>query len=102
MKRMFKRLTQWIAGLSTHASSSLAIAAVTLFLLFDFTALALNVWLSLRIESQAVYINLAGRQRMLSQQMVKNLLEIDDAEQRGWEPGPIMAKLENNTRLFDS
>lgn len=49
-----------------QGSSRIAVIAVGLFLLFDFAALALTVWLSWHIEQQAVGINLAGRQRMLS------------------------------------
>lgn len=58
-------------------NSRIAIIAVVLFLVFDFVALTLNYWLSWKIEKQAIAINLAGRQRMLSQRMVKILLQLD-------------------------
>lgn len=57
----------------------LTLLAVLLFLTFDFIALSLNVWLSYRIESAAININLAGRQRMLSQRMVKSLLIMENS-----------------------
>jgi len=63
-------------GQDTRKSRT-AIVAIILFLFFDFTALALNVWQSRKIETQAIEINLAGRQRMLSQRIVKVLLQID-------------------------
>ena len=59
------------------ASLRLGLVAVVLFLLFDLTALSLNIWLSYRIEQQAVEINLAGRQRMLSQRMTKALVQLE-------------------------
>ena len=52
-------------------NTHIAITAIVLFLVFDFAAIALNIWLSSKIEQQAVSINLAGRQRMLSQRMTK-------------------------------
>lgn len=60
-----------------RSQSRAAIAAVVLFLVFDFTALALNFWLSWKIEKQAIAINLAGRQRMLSQRLTKVLLQLE-------------------------
>jgi nitrate/nitrite-specific signal transduction histidine kinase len=55
--------------------------AIGLFILFDLTILATNFWLSAQIAKDAVDINLAGRQRMLSQRMVKSLLQLEDASQ---------------------
>ena len=66
-----------LASVSKRGGRSLTVLAVVLFLLFDFIALSLNVWLSYRIEQQAININLSGRQRMLSQRMVKTLLLMD-------------------------
>ena len=66
-----------LASVSKRGGRSLTVLAVVLFLLFDFIALSLNVWLSYRIEQQAININLSGRQRMLSQRIVKTLLLMD-------------------------
>ena len=48
--------------------------AVGLFLLLDFTLLVFNLWIAEQVALDAVAINLAGRQRMLSQQMAKAAL----------------------------
>ncbi|WP_425641342.1 diguanylate cyclase domain-containing protein [Marinomonas gallaica] len=48
--------------------------SIILFFIFDGTALGLNIWLTQRIQSQTIELNLAGRQRMLSQKMVKEFL----------------------------
>ena len=65
--------------ISQRYGRTLTLMAVVLFLTFDFVALSLNVWLSYRIEAAAININLSGRQRMLSQRLVKNLLMMENA-----------------------
>lgn len=82
-------------------SSRIAAAAIALFLLFDFAALALNVWLSRKIEKQAIAINLAGRQRMLSQRMTKALLQIDHALVHGHAANTHLQELKLTQRMFD-
>lgn len=84
------------------AKSRAVVVAVTLFLAFDFAALALNIWLSTRIEAAAVAINLAGRQRMLSQRMVKVLLQMADDQRDGVAAGPRLPELRLTFNLFDS
>lgn len=101
MKRILQRVVHRLGGLNRCLSTRFALLAVVLFLVFDFTALALNIWLTHRIESQAVYINLAGRQRMLSQQMVKTLLEIENAHEAGQGSARLMAQLKNTFTDFD-
>ena len=88
--------------LSKLSSRSSALkVAVVLFLLFDFAALGLNVWLSVKIEREAVGINLAGRQRMLSQRMAKVLLQMEDAHRAGESLAGPMQELALTTELFD-
>lgn len=77
------------------------LVAVALFLLFDFAALGLNVWMSVKIEREAVGINLAGRQRMLSQRMAKVLLELEDAQRAGTSTATPLQELALTTELFD-
>lgn len=79
----------------------IAIVAVTLFLVFDFLSLALNFWLSWKIDKDAVEINLAGRQRMLSQRMVKTLLQLEEAREKGLDPTPYQTELKLTFMLFD-
>lgn len=85
-----------------HRNSRIALVAIVLFLVFDFAALALNFWLSWKIEEQAIAINLAGRQRMLSQRMVKSLLQIEDARNNGQETAPHLKELRVTHELFDN
>lgn len=84
-----------------HRNTRVAIAAIVLFLAFDMTALILNIWLSSRIEQQAIAINLAGRQRMLTQRMTKALLQIDYARLNALDPTPHLEELETTQKLFD-
>ena len=48
--------------------------AVALFLVLDLSVLVLNFYISYQISEDALSINLAGRQRMLSQRITKSLL----------------------------
>lgn len=50
------------------------VSAIVLFLLLDLTVLVINLWIGEQVAQDAVAINLAGRQRMLSQQITKALL----------------------------
>lgn len=62
------------------------IISVALFLIFDMSVLVLNFFISFQIADDASSVNLAGRQRMLSQRMTKSLFDMDynfgDAEAR--------------------
>ncbi len=58
------------------------IGAVTLFVLFTVSVLAINFYLSMQIGADASMVNLAGRQRTLTQRMAKNLLAIRLALER--------------------
>lgn len=53
------------------------IISVALFLLLDASVLIFNFYVSFEIADDAVGVNLAGRQRMLSQRMAKTLLVLD-------------------------
>jgi signal transduction histidine kinase len=57
------------------------VVAVALFLLFDLGVLVLNYYTSFQIAQDATAINLAGRQRMLSQRMTKALLAAQAAQE---------------------
>jgi diguanylate cyclase (GGDEF)-like protein len=50
------------------------IVAIVLFVVLDLTVLVINLWIADHVADDAVAINLAGRQRMLSQQITKSLL----------------------------
>lgn len=53
--------------------------SVALFLLLDASVLLLNFYISFEIAGDAVGVNLAGRQRMLSQRMAKTLFVLDSS-----------------------
>lgn len=58
------------------------VIAVACFLLFDIAVLTLNFYISSQLSDSATAINLAGRQRMLSQRMTKELLSAQQDRQQ--------------------
>jgi diguanylate cyclase (GGDEF)-like protein len=50
--------------------------AVLLFILLDLLVLLINYWIAYQVSSDAIAINLSGRQRMLTQRMTKTLLQL--------------------------
>ncbi|MEO6016169.1 MAG: ATP-binding protein [Polaromonas sp.] len=77
------------------------IFAVALFLLFDLGVLVLNFYTSFQIAEDALGINLAGRQRMLSQRTAKALLSVDTARAKGSAADAERAELASAVHLFD-
>ncbi len=55
------------------------LVAVVLFILLDLSILLINLWIAHQVALDAVAINLAGRQRMLSQRITKAALLAVDA-----------------------
>ncbi len=74
--------------------------AVALFLLFDLGVLVVNYYNSFALSQDAIGINLAGRQRMLSQKMTKETLALATAAPQ--VPAEAIANLEKTIRLFDN
>ncbi len=74
---------------------------IILFIVFDISALSLNYWISDSLSKSTLAINLAGRQRMLSQRISKSLLLLKlsptDTEQQ-----ETKAELETALQLFDN
>lgn len=69
-------------------------AAIVLFVILDLSVLLINLWIAAQMAQDAVAINLAGRQRMLSQQTTKTLLlAAHTSDQAGFR----MATAEFNT-----
>ena len=75
--------------------------AVAAFLLFDLGVLVLNFYTSYQISADAVSINLAGRQRMLSQRMTKSLLALESDALRGKSQDASLKELAGTVDLFD-
>ena len=57
--------------------------AICLFLVLDCSILGINFWITAQVERDALAINIAGRQRMLSQRLTKAVLLLEhDRENR--------------------
>lgn len=78
------------------------IIAVAFFLLFDLGVLVLNFYTSFKIDQDTVAINLAGRQRYVSQRIARTLLELDAARATGQPYKPeTLAELRAGAKIFD-
>jgi two-component system chemotaxis sensor kinase CheA len=79
------------------------IIAVAFFLLFDLGVLVLNFYTSFKIDQDTVAINLAGRQRYVSQRIARTLLELDAARAAGQTYKPeTLAELRAGTRVWNA
>lgn len=78
------------------------IIAVAFFLLFDIGVLVLNFYTSFKIDQDTVAINLAGRQRYVSQRIARTLLELDAARIADHHFKPeTLAELRAGTKIFN-
>lgn len=79
------------------------IIAVAFFLLFDLGVLVLNFYTSFKIDQDTVAINLAGRQRYVSQRIARTLLELDAARAAG-QPfkSATLAELRAGTQVWQA
>lgn len=78
------------------------IIAVAFFLVFDLAVLVLNFYTSFQISEDAVSINLAGRQRMLSQRTAKALLSVEAARTQAGDATANLQELGKAVDLFDT
>jgi signal transduction histidine kinase len=77
------------------------IIAVGFFLLFDIGVLVLNFYTSFKIDQDTVAINLAGRQRYVSQRIARTLLELDAARIAEKPLNPeTLAELRAGTKIW--
>ncbi|MEM7726163.1 MAG: SpoIIE family protein phosphatase [Cyanobacteria bacterium P01_A01_bin.45] len=76
--------------------------SVLFFLTFDLGVLIPNLFFSTALKKDAISINLAGRQRMLSQRMTKSLLQVKSAQERGDSIKKNQEELKKTYELFDS
>jgi len=75
--------------------------SIILFIIIDIGVLLPNLILSAQIKEDTIGINLAGRQRMLSQRMVKTLLQIYIAQQAKTNFQTSLDELKIVYKLFD-
>lgn len=79
------------------------IVAVAFFLLFDIGVLVLNFYTSFKIDQDTVAINLAGRQRYVSQRIARTLLELDAARVAGKPYSPeTLKELRGGTKIWQA
>lgn len=77
---------------------------IIFFIFFDCVALTLNFWISYNLTENAIAINIAGRQRMLSQRMTKALFQlINNVSQpsQAHDNQVILSEFNNAVFLFD-
>lgn len=78
------------------------VLAAAFFLFLDLGVLTLNFWISSQLSESAQQINLAGRQRMLSQRMSKELFGGLLDRQRQRDISPALQALQQSATLFDA
>jgi len=81
------------------------IISVALFILLDASVLIANFWLSFQIEKDATAVNIAGRQRMLSQRISKSLYDISLIQNSSADKVEIQERnkeLDKSISLFDT
>ncbi|HEY8939569.1 MAG TPA: ATP-binding protein [Cellvibrio sp.] len=75
--------------------------SVALFILLDASVMMLNFYVSFEIAEDAVGINLAGRQRMLSQRMAKSLYALNSEASDSQAFKDAVNELKTSSSLFD-
>ncbi|MBE9398160.1 type IV pili methyl-accepting chemotaxis transducer N-terminal domain-containing protein [Pontibacterium sp. N1Y112] len=77
------------------------VISVAMFIILDLGVLGLNFYISSQIASDAVNVNLAGRQRMLSQKSVKALLDYQNDLAQGASGADAYQEMLSSVALFD-
>lgn len=88
-------------GLSRFKKYKSIIVSVTIFILLDVSVLVFSFYISSQIAQDAVEINLAGRQRTLSQRITKNLLEFERAYHKSRRYDIIVLDIEKSMNEFE-
>jgi two-component system, chemotaxis family, sensor kinase CheA len=90
---------RWLLDLGKYKT---IVISVALFLIFDLGVLILNFYISSQIREDAIAVNLAGRQRMLSQRMAKEMFLIEESVRQGSVPADTLDSLMQSRELFES
>jgi len=77
------------------------VLSIALFILFDLGVLMLNFYTSTQITKQTEKVNLAARQRTLSQQLSKSTLYVKSQKLQSFPYGSGLDELQHYFRLFD-
>jgi chemotaxis protein histidine kinase CheA len=78
------------------------ILSIGIFVLLVAGTMAMNFFISSRLADDAVVINLSGRQRMLSQRLIKNLLDLQNTAGDGGNIDYPLSDLAKTVTLFDT
>ena len=78
------------------------IVSVALFLVVDMGVLVMNFFIASQIQHDAAAVNLAGRQRMLSQRMAKTLYQLEGDSRNEQAAGERLDELKLTFNLFDT
>lgn len=78
------------------------IISILLFIILDLGVLLLNFYVSFSLQDDAVSVNLAGRQRMLSQRTAKVLYQIQSHQAAGQPADATFKELKGSFTLFDT
>ena len=76
-------------------------ASVIIFIVIDISVLIFSFYISYQISHNTTEINLAGRQRTLSQRITKNLLEFERAYHKTRPYDYIIHDIETSMQIFD-
>ncbi|MCB1918461.1 MAG: type IV pili methyl-accepting chemotaxis transducer N-terminal domain-containing protein [Candidatus Competibacteraceae bacterium] len=77
------------------------VLSIALFIFFDLAVLVLNFVISSQISNDALMINLAGRQRMLSQRITKTALQVEYRIRDGKPFGNELTEFKKASTVFD-
>jgi HPt (histidine-containing phosphotransfer) domain-containing protein len=78
------------------------VISIIFFLIFDASVLILNFYISFEISSDASAVNIAGRQRMLSQRITKSLLDIEHSSGNSTAVFAAKNELNSTSILFNN
>ena len=91
-----------MSGITPPEKYRAVIIAIAMFVLLDAVALATNFYLANQISANAVNVNMAGRQRMLSQKAIRALIETRHLDSENRYEEPVYKEFIQTVALFDN
>ncbi len=76
------------------------LVGIIVFIALDLSILLINYWIAHQVANDAIAINLAGRQRMLTQRITKSLVEFE-LRKSDAEAESSIQELRTSARMFD-